>query len=138
MNYRSTRDERSNPDLLSFEKTLFQGLAPDGGLYLPTSIPAVSTGELEAWKSLSFSRLASKIFRLYIDQKEINDADLDSILDKSFSTFSHSEITPVSKLGSKTSEMYLLELFHGPTFAFKDVALQVVGIIALLIGRQYV
>jgi threonine synthase len=121
MHYRSTRDVGINPELLSFETTLFRGLAPDGGLYLPEFIPSVSP--IDSWKTLSFPRLASKIFRHYIDVSEINDTDLDSILDSSFSTFTHPEITPMKKLDG----VYLLELFHGPTFAFKDVALQVVG-----------
>lgn len=139
MRYRSTRDPRQPPELLSFEETLFRGLAPDGGLYLPATMPVVSATQLAEWKSLSFPLLACRIFRLYIEEREISNTDLESLLIKSFSTFSHPEVAPLSKL---VDGRYLLELFHGPTFAFKgtfsalsvhsnttlDVALQVVGL----------
>lgn len=123
MRYRSTRDPSST--FLSFEEALFTGLAPDGGLYIPENIPLVSPAQLCEWKDLSFPILASKIFRLYISLDEISDEELIPLLLKSFSTFSHPEVTPLKSLNN--DNMYLLELFHGPTFAFKDVALQVLG-----------
>ncbi|KAJ3220894.1 threonine synthase [Clydaea vesicula] len=122
MKYRSTRDPEAN--LLNFEDTLFTGLAPDGGLYIPEYVPSLELEEILSWKSLSFSELAFKIFRLFIDQSEMNDNDLKSILKTSFDTFSHVDVTPLKKI---KSNLLMLELFWGPTFAFKDVALQCCG-----------
>ncbi|KAL3900569.1 MAG: hypothetical protein SGCHY_001250 [Lobulomycetales sp.] len=79
-------------------------------------MPVVSATQLAEWKSLSFPLLACRIFRLYIEEREISNTDLESLLIKSFSTFSHPEVAPLSKL---VDGRYLLELFHGPTFAFK-------------------
>jgi threonine synthase len=102
------------------------GLAEDGGLFIPCQIPTIDTATLASWSSLSFVDLAVSIFRLYIDPQEISTEDLKIIVSKSFSTFSHSQITPLVKLPTK-DPLYVLELFHGPTFAFKDVALQFLG-----------
>lgn len=95
------------------------GLARDGGLLLPDSIPDVRP-QLAAWTSLGYTELAYEIIRLYAD---IPEADLRNLIARSYSTFHHPEITPVRQLG----DIHLLELFHGPTLAFKDVALQFLG-----------
>ncbi|KAJ1547072.1 threonine synthase [Nowakowskiella sp. JEL0078] len=132
MKYQSTRGKSP---VLSFEDAVFQGLAPDGGLYIPTEIPKVSLPEIVSWAKLDFPNLASKLFRFYISPSEIPDNDLLELCQKSFSTFSHKDVTPVKKLpnvfqGSRDinlDNLFVLELFHGPTFAFKDVALQFVG-----------
>lgn len=132
MRYRSTRGGSSN---LSFEEAVFEGLATDGGLYIPHSIPSVPLSEILSWSTLSYPKLAAKIFRKFIAEEEIPTADLEDILTRSFATFSTPEVTPVKKLPNVFPEqgngnldnLYVLELFHGPTFAFKDVALQVLG-----------
>ncbi|KAH6562711.1 hypothetical protein BASA60_000893 [Batrachochytrium salamandrivorans] len=126
MQYRSTRGQS---DILSFEDAVLQGLAPDGGLYIPCSIPAVSAAELVQWRSLSFPALAAALFRKFISESEISDKDLSDITHKSFSTFADpTVVTPLSRLPSPTHDnLWVLELFHGPTFAFKDVALQFLG-----------
>ncbi|KAJ3080984.1 threonine synthase [Quaeritorhiza haematococci] len=133
MRYRSTRGKASSK---TFEQVLFEGLAPDGGLYIPESIPTVPLQQLLSWATLSFTDLATRIFRLYISETEIPTADLHALVVKSFSTFStYPDVTPLKKLpnvaaGEGTSNLdnlHVLELFHGPTFAFKDVALQFVG-----------
>ncbi|KAI8914193.1 tryptophan synthase beta subunit-like PLP-dependent enzyme [Gorgonomyces haynaldii] len=123
MQYRSTR---GHPELLSFEQAVLRGLAPDGGLYIPTSIPKPN---FKKWQSLSFQDLSFQIFRGFIDSKEIPDADLKRIIDTSFGTFSVPEIVPLKKLSQteRGDPLWVLELFHGPTFAFKDVALQFLG-----------
>lgn len=120
--YRSTRS--SQEQALSFEDVVMTGLAPDGGLFLPSSIPKLPTNFLEDWKDLTFNELAFEILRLYINPKEIPDFDLIELITKSYSTFRSNQITPIKKLQDK---LYILELFHGPTYAFKDVALQFVG-----------
>jgi threonine synthase len=75
---------------------------------------------------LSFEELAFKIMSLYVSPSEIPAEDLKEIINRSYSTFRHPERTPVVELDPKQN-LYLLELFHGPTFAFKDVALQFLG-----------
>ncbi|KAG5971984.1 hypothetical protein E4U55_000976 [Claviceps digitariae] len=117
--YLSTRGEDSD---CSFEEVVLRGLATDGGLYIPEEIPQASSWE--SWKDLSFSDLAYEILSLYISSSEIPSADLKDIINRSYSTFRNSEVTPLVHLDGNH---YLLELFHGPTFAFKDVALQFVG-----------
>lgn len=107
---------------LSFEDVVLKGLATDGGLYIPEEIPSASGWE--SWKDLSFPELAFNILSLYISPAEIPSEDLKGIADRSYSTFRHPETTPLRHL---QDNLYLLELFHGPTFAFKDVALQFLG-----------
>lgn len=79
---------------------------------------------MQDWKDLSFTELAFKILRIYIAESEIPDADLKSLIERSYSTFRTPDVTPLKQIDS---DIYLLELFHGPTYAFKDVALQFVG-----------
>ena len=95
------------------------GLARDGGLLIPEEIPDL-TGCLAAWKKLSFVELAFEVMRLYSDLPE---KDLKAIVQRSYSKFDVKEITPVVPVNG----IYILELFHGPTLAFKDVALQFLG-----------
>jgi threonine synthase len=116
MNYISTR---GHPDAQGFQAAVMTGLARDGGLLLPEHIPDVSA-HLGKWQSLSFQELAVEIMRLYTD---IPEADLRDIVARSFDPFRHPDTTPVRSVG----DVHVLELFHGPTLAFKDVALQFLG-----------
>ncbi|QLL31078.1 hypothetical protein HG536_0A08950 [Torulaspora globosa] len=125
--YRSTRS--SAPETKSFEEVVIQGLASDGGLFIPPTIPQVSQEILfSKWSKLSFQDLAFEIMRLYVAQDEIPDADLKDLIQRSYSTFRASDVTPLAKnvTGDKEN-LHILELFHGPTYAFKDVALQFLG-----------
>jgi threonine synthase len=129
MKYRSTR---GHAKLLSFQEAVLQGLAPDGGLYIPLSIPKFSLEEISTFQSLSFDKLAYKLYRPFIDVSEIPDKDLQDLCTASFNSFNHPERTPTVKLPSLSKNgdldnLWILELFHGPTFAFKDVALQFLG-----------
>ncbi|KAJ3346094.1 threonine synthase [Entophlyctis luteolus] len=130
MHYRSTRNTR--PDIhagaLGFEDTVRTGLSPDGGLYVPTNIPLLFSYPENAkeWASLGYVDIAFVIFRHFIPSEEIPDNDLRLILEKSYSTFDDERVTPVVKL-SEDPNIRILELWHGPTFAFKDVALQCLG-----------
>ncbi|KAI0372517.1 tryptophan synthase beta subunit-like PLP-dependent enzyme [Pilatotrama ljubarskyi] len=121
MKYFSTRGA---DQLLSFEETVLAGLAPDGGLYIPEHVPALPEDWQTAWKDYSFVDLSVEVLSLYISPEEISREELRALVQKSYSTFRHPDITPLKKLNEKT---YVLELFHGPTFAFKDVALQLLG-----------
>jgi threonine synthase len=106
---------------ISFKQAVMMGLATDGGLLLPTSIPEISAETLAQWRELSYPELATAVLGLFID--DIPTADLRDLVARSYQTFNHPEITPLVKQG----DCYILELFHGPTLAFKDVALQFLG-----------
>ncbi|KAJ7216571.1 tryptophan synthase beta subunit-like PLP-dependent enzyme [Mycena pura] len=121
MKYFSTR---GGSERLSFEETVLAGLAPGGGLYIPETIPSLPPDWQTAWKTYSFVDLSVAILSLYISREEISNADLRALVHKSYQTFRHPDITPLRKLDDKR---YVIELFHGPTFAFKDVALQLLG-----------
>ncbi|KAF4977504.1 hypothetical protein FZEAL_5982 [Fusarium zealandicum] len=108
---------------LSFETVVLKGLAADGGLFLPHEIPTAS--EWQSWKDLSYQELALEIFSLYISRSEIPKDDLKGIIDRSYSTFREKEVTPLVKL--QDDNLHLLELFHGPSYSFKDCALQFLG-----------
>ncbi|RMD44961.1 hypothetical protein DV735_g162, partial [Chaetothyriales sp. CBS 134920] len=124
--YSSTRFQGGSlQDSFSFEDVVLKGLASDGGLFHPNAIPQVQDSYL-AWKDLRFEEVAFNIMRVFIDPSEISDADLRSICARSYSTFREPSVTPLVTL-SQTANLHLLELFHGPTFAFKDVALQFLG-----------
>ncbi|KAK4651187.1 hypothetical protein QC762_603950 [Podospora pseudocomata] len=117
--YLSTRGEDSG---FSFEEVVLKGLASDGGLYIPEAIP--SAENWESWKDLSFTDLAFNIISLFVSPSEIPSEDLKDIINRSYATFRADEVTPLVNL---QGDVHLLELFHGPTFAFKDVALQFLG-----------
>lgn len=93
-------------------------------MYIPTEIPELPNDWASAWKDLSFDALAVEILSLYISPNEISRSDLESLVQRSYRTFRRKDITPLHKLDDTT---FVLELFHGPTFAFKDVALQFLG-----------
>ena len=115
MRYKSTRGGVSG---LTFTDAFLMGLATDGGLIVPERIPSV---DVERLKDLNYRALAFEIFKLFID--DIDENSIKELIEKSYSTFDTDEITPVVKKDG----VYILELFHGPTFAFKDVALQFLG-----------
>ncbi|NQU40820.1 MAG: threonine synthase [Lentisphaerae bacterium] len=116
MRYVSTR---GGVEPVGFSDAVMMGLARDGGLLLPETIPDVA-GRLGAWSTLSYQELAVEVMRLFVD---IPDEDLEPLVRTSYATFRAPEITPVVGVG----DIHILELFHGPTLAFKDVALQFLG-----------
>jgi threonine synthase len=120
MKYISTR---GHAPALSFEEVVLAGLAGDGGLYVPESLPKFSSTEISSWAELSYQELAFKIFKPFIGD-EIADQDLIEIIDKAYKGFRHESIAPLVKTGDTE---WVLELFHGPTLAFKDFALQFLG-----------
>ncbi|KAJ8521524.1 hypothetical protein ONZ45_g1782 [Pleurotus djamor] len=100
------------------------GLAPNGGLYIPEDIPQLPDNWQTDWKSYSFQELSVAVLSLFISPTELSRDELRSLVEKSYATFRHPDVTPLKKLNDKK---FILELFHGPTFAFKDVALQLLG-----------
>ena len=119
MRYVSTRD---NSKEYSFEEVFIKGLADDGGLYVPKSLKKFSSGELSDLKNLNYNDLSTEIINLF-SSDFISKEDLSELIEKSYSTFREKEVIKISNLG----DLKLLELFHGPTLAFKDVAMQFIG-----------
>lgn len=117
MKYISTRGDGSPA---TFKEAVMTGLARDGGLLLPESFPDVSD-KLASWAKLSYQNLACEIIKLYAD--DIPEADLRNIVNRSYAVFRDKDVAPVKQVGP----VHILELFHGPTLAFKDVALQFLG-----------
>ncbi|WP_417765590.1 threonine synthase [Spongiibacter tropicus] len=120
MKYISTRGKAP---ALNFEDVLLTGLAPDGGLYVPETLPQFSREQIAAWSSLSYTDLAFEIVQPFV-AGSIPDADLKAIIDDSYRDFRHPAIAPLVQLGHNE---WVLELFQGPTLAFKDFALQMLG-----------
>jgi len=119
--YISTRGDQT---LRGFSEILLEGLAPDGGLYLPTHYPKVDAATLARWRGLSYADLAFEILSLYID--DIPAADLKRLVSQTYTerVFGTREITPLKKL---EDGLYLEALSNGPTLAFKDMAMQLLG-----------
>jgi len=119
MKYVSTRD---NTKEYNFEEVFIKGLADDGGLYVPKFIKKYTHQELLELKNLSYIDLSTKIISQFLSDF-ISKEDLSSLVKKSYSTFREKDVVKISSIG----KLKLLELFHGPTFAFKDVAMQFIG-----------
>jgi len=119
MKYVSTRD---NSKEYNFEQVFIKGLADDGGLYVPISLKKYSSEELQELKKLNYNELSTEIINQF-SSDFISKEELSSLIKKSYSTFREKEVVKISNVG----ELKLLELFHGPTLAFKDVAMQFIG-----------
>ncbi|MFM9917751.1 MAG: threonine synthase [Rhizobacter sp.] len=129
MNYLSTRGDRTPR---GFSDILLEGLAPDGGLYLPESYPTIDDATLTRWRHLSYADLACEILSLYIT--DIPPDDLRALVQRTYtpSIFGTPEITPLKPLDRAAStpegaDVYLQALSNGPTLAFKDMAMQLLG-----------
>ena len=119
MKYVSTRD---NSKEYSFEDVFIKGLADDGGLYVPISLKKYNSEDLLNLKNLSYNELSVEIINQF-SSDFISKNELSSLIKKSYSTFREKEVVKFSNAG----KIKLLELFHGPTLAFKDVAMQFIG-----------
>ena len=121
MKYLSTRGDQT---ARGFSEILLEGLAPDGGLYLPTHYPKVDAATLTRWRGLSYAELAFEILSLYID--DIPAADLKRLVSQTYTeqVFGTREITPLKQM---EDGLYLEALSNGPTLAFKDMAMQLLG-----------
>lgn len=145
MLYISTRDTGAVANKRSFSQILLEGLAPDGGLYMPQSYPQVTQAELDAWRKLSYADLAYEILRRFAD--DIPEADLRSLTKKTYTAEVYKNvragddaelITPLRTLEDKDGKkLMLLSLSNGPTLAFKDMAMQMLGsLFEYELGRQ--
>lgn len=112
---------RGQTEAVTFTQAVALGLAPDGGLFLPESLPDISP-RLAAWKNLSYAGLCAEFLKLFAT--DVPEDVLDRLVRRSYARFTHPDIAPLKRLDERT---YVLELFHGPTLAFKDFALQLLG-----------
>ncbi|MFP4280298.1 MAG: threonine synthase, partial [Halochromatium sp.] len=119
MRYLSTR---GGVEPVGFAEAVMMGLGTDGGLLVPESIPRLSGETLAAWSRLNFQELAVEVLAPFVGAA-MPRADLVALVERSYAGFSHPEVTPVVEQAGRR----WLELFHGPTAAFKDVALQLLG-----------
>ena len=120
MRYISTR---GSAPVLSFEEAMLTGLARDGGLYVPETIPQMSHDDIAALAGKSYEEIAFAVMRPFIGDT-FTDAEFRDIIAKAYANFGHSARAPLVQLDSNH---FLLELFHGPTLAFKDFAMQLIG-----------
>ncbi|MFZ1736715.1 threonine synthase [Sphingorhabdus sp.] len=120
MNYISTRGNASN---LDFAGVTLAGLASDGGLYVPSTWPRFSTEQIAAMRGLTYVELAARVMAPFT-AGVLSEDELKLLCAAAYGSFSHAAITPLTQLDDQN---WLLELFHGPTLAFKDVALQLLG-----------
>lgn len=120
MKYISTRGQSP---ALTFEETILTGLASDGGLYVPETLPQFSAEEIASWAGLSYQELAFNIMSPFM-VGEVPENDLRELIRDTYSTFRHDAIAPLVQTGHNE---FILELFQGPTLAFKDFALQFLG-----------
>ena len=114
---------RGQSPALGFEDTLLSGLAPDGGLYLPDAWPLYSQSNLLEWQHLGYADLAKAVLAPFI-QEDVGVDAFATLVDQAYAGFDHPAIAPMKQLDH---DLWLMELFHGPTLAFKDYALQLVG-----------
>ncbi|MEP7348330.1 MAG: threonine synthase [Sphingorhabdus sp.] len=114
---------RGNADALDFAGVTLTGLASDGGLYVPRVWPRFTPTEITAMRGLSYVDLAARVMAPFT-AGVLSEAELQELCTAAYGRFSHSAVTPLVQLDSQN---WLLELFHGPTLAFKDVALQLLG-----------
>jgi threonine synthase len=121
MRYRSTRGADAT---LDFEQVTLAGLAPDGGLYMPEKWPQLSRDEIAALAGLSYVETAVRVMRPFVGDA-FGEDELRALCTQAYGRFAHRAVTPLAQLDERH---WVLELFHGPTLAFKDVALQLLGL----------
>ncbi|NND82713.1 MAG: threonine synthase [Gammaproteobacteria bacterium] len=130
MRYVSTRGQAPE---LGFEDAVLAGLASDGGLYVPVEIPEFTASQIASWRHLSYPDLMFEVVQPFVGG-EIAEADLRAIISDSYTGFTHPDIAPLVKIGEGE---WVLELFHGPTLAFKDFALQFLGrLLDLILAKR--
>ncbi|MDT2031316.1 threonine synthase [Planktomarina sp.] len=120
MKYISTR---GNAPVLSFEEAMLSGLARDGGLYVPQSIPQMSAADIAALAGQTYEEIAFRVMKPFVGDC-FSDAELMDSITAAYASFDHAARAPLVQLGPNH---HLLELFHGPTLAFKDFAMQLIG-----------
>lgn len=120
MKYISTRGQAPE---LTFEEAMLTGLARDGGLYVPAEIPTLSRDEIAALSGLSYEETAFRVMKPFLGDC-FTDEEFRGIIERAYAGFNHAARAPLKQLAPNH---FLLELFHGPTLAFKDFAMQLIG-----------
>ena len=120
MRYLSTRGDAP---VLDFGGVLLEGLASDGGLYVPRELPALSVSDMRDFAELEYHEVATRVLAPFV-APSLSPDDLAPLVQDAYSTFAHPDVVPVSALAAGE---HLVELFWGPTLSFKDVALQLLG-----------
>jgi len=122
MRYISTR---GRAPVLDFTEVTLAGLASDGGLYVPESWPHFSPAEISAMRGLPYAELAARVMQPFVGDCLAPERLLE-LTAQAYGRFAHAAVTPLTQLDERH---WLIELFHGPTLAFKDVALQLLGLL---------
>ncbi|MFL5297294.1 MAG: threonine synthase [Phenylobacterium sp.] len=120
MRYISTRGQAP---AVGFVDAVLGGLAPDGGLYVPERWPQVPADEIAGFAGMPYAHVAARVIGAFVDG-EIAAADIAQMCDEAYATFTHAAVVPLTQLAP---EVFLAELFHGPSLAFKDVAMQLLA-----------
>ena len=120
MRYVSTRGEAPP---VRFDELLLAGLAPDGGLYVPEAWPTIDADDIRALAGLSYSQVVNRLVSPYLGDSIEPDV-MEGIIEDAYAGFGHAAVAPLRQISSCE---WMLELFHGPTLAFKDFALQLLG-----------
>ena len=129
MRYKSTR---GNCPEVSFSEVLLGGLAPDGGLYMPTDFPFFSQEEIHSWSELKFYEIAAKVLYPYVEE-EIEEIVFEKLVKEAYSSFDTEDVVALQSI---EENRWVLELFHGPTLAFKDIAMQLLGALLNHFARE--
>ena len=119
MKYFSTRNKNLN---FSFKDVFLRGLAPDGGLFIPQKLKIYNSSELKELSNLKYTDLATEIISNFC-ASDIEKSKLKALIEKAYKSFDSKDVVTIKKIGN----LNLLELYHGPTLAFKDIAMQVIG-----------
>ncbi|MEQ9022837.1 MAG: threonine synthase, partial [Pseudomonadales bacterium] len=130
MIYQSTRGQAPE---LGFEDAILAGMASDGGLYVPKELPKFSADKIRSFASMRYEEVAFEVMKPFVADA-ISDQELKQLIDESYSEFRHRAVAPMVQLDHN---LWVLELFHGPTLAFKDFALQFLGrLLDLILKRR--
>ena len=120
MKYVSTRGQAPE---LTFEQAMLTGLARDGGLYVPETFPTLTVEQIASFAGKPYEDVAFEVMKPFVGDT-FTDSEFKEIIKRAYASFSHAAKCPVVQL---SENHFLLELFHGPTLAFKDVAMQLIG-----------
>ena len=130
MRFISTRGQAS---AVGFTDAVLGGLAPDGGLYVPETWPQFSKAQLAAFAGMPYAQVAAQVLGAF-SGGEIAPEDMLAMCEEAYATFSHKAVVPMVQIGPQT---FIAELFHGPSLAFKDVAMQILArLYDHFLGRQ--
>lgn len=127
--YESTRGGL-NARGLSFKSALFTGYAPDLGLFVPSSLPRFTVSDLQSMKGMSYTAVVKRLLPEFISSAELERSEIEAAIDSAFSSFAHPDVLPLVKLPSndkRKAPIHIMEMFHGPTGAFKDLSMQIIG-----------